>query len=223
MTSKVSFTLTSCNRFDLLEKTIKSFLKLNIYPIFEYIISDDSGSTEMYEKIKNLVDNRFKIIHNKTKLGLSKSLDNLFNEVQSDYIFHCEDDWFFDKNPMFISESIEILNENPQIHQVNVRHEYDNPHKSINNLLQTKKGTSYRLMNQHFSSMPNQIWNGYSWNPGLRRKTDYLKMFPNGVSHFGDEYNCCEHSKKFDYVTAILENTSCYHIGYNNRTQNFLP
>ena len=46
-------------------------------------------------------------------------------------------------------------------------------------------------------------------------------MFPNGFSEFGDEYLCADHTKKFNYQSAILIDTSCYHIG-NSRTENFM-
>jgi GT2 family glycosyltransferase len=222
MVTPITFTITSCNRIDLLERTINSFLDLNNYPIDEFILSDDSGDNEIYDIIVNKFGNQFNVIKNKTRLGLSKSLDNLFLKSKNEYIFHCEDDWLFDKNPNLISDSLDILSENENIHQVSVRHLYDNPHKPSGDMLYTKKMIHYRLMSQNFMSMPTQIWNGYSWNPGLRRKSDYLKMFPDGISSFGDEYLCCDHTKKFNYLSAVLENTSCYHIGYNNRTPNFM-
>ena len=217
----ITFTITSCNRIDLLEKTINSFLKLNNYPINEFLISDDSGDNEINMLLETMFSSQFTIIKNNERLGLSKSLDNLFLKSKNEYIFHCEDDWFFDGNPNMISDSLEILTENINIHQINVRHEYDNPHKPKGEFLNTKNGIRYKLMSHSFTSIPSQTWNGYSWNPGLRRKSDYLKMFPNGISEFGDEYLCCDHTKKFNYTSAILEKTSCHHIGYNNRTSNF--
>lgn len=218
----ISFTITSCNRIDLLEKTIESFLKLNTYPIDEFLMSDDSGDIVVNKKLLDKFGDKFKIITNKTRIGLSKSLDNLFNESKNEYIFHCEDDWMFEGNPNFIRESISILMDDSSIHQVNIRHEYDNPHNTISNILLTNNGVKFKLMNPKFTSLPTQTWNGYSWNPGLRRKSDYIKMFPNGISSFGDEYLCCDNTKKFNYKSASLEKTSCYHMGYNNRTKNFL-
>ena len=222
MTTPVTFTITSCNRLDLLKLTLDSFLNLNTYPIDEFIISDDSADHNVYEKIVDIVGPKFKIIRNESRLGLSKSLDNLFTLAKNEYIFHCEDDWFFEGNPNFISESLEILENFKNIHQVSIRHQSDNPHKITGKILKTKNNVRYSLLEQQFTTIPGQTWNGYSWNPGLRRKSDYLRMFPIGLSFFGDEYMCCDHTKKFNYLSANLEYTSCYHIGYNNRTKNFL-
>jgi hypothetical protein len=142
----ITLTITSCNRVDLLEKTINSFFKLNTYPIDEFILSDDSNSDEINENIKKIFGEKFKIIKNEQRVGLSKSLDNLFSQSKNEYIFHCEDDWLFDGNPNFISDSLEILIENINIHQVSVRHQYDNPHKFIGNKLKTKKSIQSALV-----------------------------------------------------------------------------
>ncbi len=221
MNTPITFTITSCNRLDLLEKTLSSFMLINNYEIDEYLMSDDSGNCEISEFLNNKYGEKFKIISNKTQVGLSKSIDNLFTSSKNEYIFHCEDDWLFDYNPNFIRDSLSILSERNDIHQVSVRHNYCNPHKTIGELLKTNTSVKYWELTQEFKSTPNQIWNGYSWNPGLRRKSDYLKMFPNGVSEFGDEYDCANHVRKYNYKSAVLEQTSCYHIGYK-RTENFI-
>lgn len=217
----VSFTITSCNRIDLLEKTLFSFSSLNNFKIDEFLISDDSGSKIIAETLDNNYGKEFKIIHNETQLGLSKSLDNLFKNVKNEFVFHCEDDWFFESNPNLVQDSLDILKEFPNIHQVYVRHQKNNPHPSHEEILTTKSGVKFKLVTQNFTSSSTHTWNGFSWNPGLRRKSDYNKMFPNGFSEFGDEYLCADHTKKFNYQSAILINTSCYHIG-NSRTENFM-
>jgi hypothetical protein len=216
----ISFTITSCNRLYLLEKTINSFFNVNEYFLDEFILSDDSGDLEINEKLKNLYGEKFKIVKNKTQIGLSKSLDNLFTNCKNEYIFHCEDDWFFESNPNMILESLEILEENRNIHQVFLRHRSDYQHPTTSDVLKTTSGFKYRLLSQNFLTSHNNNWNGYSWNPGLRRKSDYLTMFPNGISHFGDEYICSQHSRNFNYLSCTLENTSCYHLG-KDRTLNF--
>jgi hypothetical protein len=221
MKTPITFTITSCDRIDLLEKTLNSFMSINNYEIDEFIMSDDSGNEEISNHLKTKYGDKFKIISNNPKVGLSKSIDNLFSSAKNEFIFHCEDDWMFDTNLNLINDSLSILNENPDIHQVSVRHNYCNPHKPSGEKQTTSTLVEYWILNQEFRSTPTQVWNGYSWNPGLRRKSDYLKMFPNGVSEFGDEYDCANYTKKFDYKSAILVNTSCFHLGVE-RTKNFM-
>lgn len=45
--SDVTLVITSCNRFDLLKKTIESFSRNNTYPIREVIIIEDSGNFDI--------------------------------------------------------------------------------------------------------------------------------------------------------------------------------
>lgn len=213
----VSFVITTCNRLDLLEQTLTSFFELCKFPFAEYIMSDDSGDVSVYEKLQNQWGHKFTIIQNKPKLGLCRTIDKLWNHVTSEYIFHCEDDWKFDANPAVIEDSLSILQEHAYVHQVQIRHLYDTPHKPEPQLYST-------LNFVNFQKIPwwNDAWTGYSWNPGLRRKSDYQTMFPNGVQEFGDEIDCSKHSMKFDYLAVLLENTSCAHIGYDRHTENFI-
>lgn len=215
MIEPISFTITTCNRLDLLAQTLDSFFKLNKYPIDEFIMCDDSGDDNVYSNLVSLYGDRFKIIQNKPKLGLAKSIDKLFSEAKNEYIFHCEDDWFFSGNPNFISDSLKILNEDKSIHQVWVRHQFDLEIqlKEYKNLEGNEKYKLIPIVGQ---------WNGYSYNPGLRRKSDYKNFFTNGVAEIGDELNCAIHSAKFNYKSVLLNNTACHHIGYNRHTQNFI-
>ena len=59
---EITLCLTSCNRWNLLEKTIDSFLRLNNYPIKEYLIHEDSNNQEIYQKIQNKYGYLFKTI-----------------------------------------------------------------------------------------------------------------------------------------------------------------
>lgn len=208
---KVSVTMTTCGRLDLLKRTIDSFHETNSYPIDEFIIvNDDPESSHI---LNELYGDKYTIINNDINYGQTKSLDIVFNSCVNEYIFHLEDDWFFDLSNDYIQDSITILKGNENIHQVWVRHEYDNPHKTIGNVIITD-GVRYRLVDPNF----NNSWNGYSWNPGLRRKSDHIKMFPNGISAFKDELACAIHTKNFNYKTVLLDKTCCYHIGYNRTT-----
>jgi hypothetical protein len=210
---KITVTITSCKRIDLLKQTIASFLKTNTYPIYEYIvINDDPLSRDVVEDVfKDL--NNCRIVHNSVNYGLKKSLDIVFNMVTTDYFFHLEDDWYFEDKNDYIKNSLTLLENLPQVHQVWVRHAHDTLHPIINNVLHCN-GVEYCDVDPNF----NGVWNGYSWNPGLRRKCDYLRMFPNGVAEFKNEMECAVHSRQFDYKVVQLNKTSCYHIGYNRST-----
>ncbi len=219
----ITVCLTSCGRFNLLKTTLDSFFALNQHPdlIEKFIITEDSGKVEMQEKILAQYGDRVELIFNETNKGLFKSLDNMYGQIQTDYIFHCEDDWMFQGNGNFLKESIDILDERKDLHQVWLR-----PIRSINDWVETNSQNlnskmEFRIMKaQHCGD-----WCGFSFNPGLRRLSDYKTMFPNGYSEFlldksivYSEHNCNLVAAKQGYRAAILMQSACDHIGHGQST-----
>ena len=122
---EVSLVITSCGRFDLLKKTLDSFFEKNTYPIKKIIITEDSTEGEKLKKLLSKYENReFHIIINKERLGQLKSIDRAYKEVDTEYVFHCEDDWEFLKEG-FIEKSMEILEEDPKILLIGLRDKDD--------------------------------------------------------------------------------------------------
>jgi hypothetical protein len=194
MSQSVAFVLTSCGRWDLLEKTLDSFLECNTYPIKDYIIVEDSGNKDIVERIKSKYP-FVQILENEIPIGQLKSIDKAYSAVTTPYIFHCEDDWFFHTEGDFIKESIDILESSPACLQVWLRDNEDNPHKS-------------------YDVVPEwEGWNGFSFNPGLRRLSDYGLIRP--YSQYKDERAIDQKYKSLGYYSKILPKTYCYHIGYN--------
>ena len=222
MPKLITVCLTSCNRFDLLKKTLDSFFNLNSYPIERFIITEDSTNIAMKENILKEYADKIELIFNEVNLGAYKSIDNMYNLVNTEYIFHCEDDWLFSGNSNFIKESIDILEEKKDIHQVWLRGHNDIQYAIEPQILSLSNGFSYKMI----SSDHGGGWNGYSLNAGVKRLSDYSKMFPNGLSEFilkdkksvFTEHNCMLNTKKFGYRAAILLNSACQHIGGGRST-----
>ena len=70
----VSFLMSVYNGEQFLEKSIEAIEK-QTYKNFEAIIINDGSTDKTKEKLNALSDIRFKIIHNETNLGLTKSLN----------------------------------------------------------------------------------------------------------------------------------------------------
>lgn len=214
MEEKISVTLTHYRRLELLDRTISSFLKTNKYPVDEFFIIDDSGDDYYNSQIKAKYSDVATIIINSQNIGQRRSLDILFNSCKNDYIFHLEEDWLFDTDTPYIEQSMLILKNKLDIHQVHIRHRNDNPHPVIGDI-QYVQGVGYKFLDSDFRG----VWNGFSFNPGLRRKSDLLKMFPKGLVEFKDEMQASLHTRKFNYKAVSLENTACRHIGWGVTTQ----
>lgn len=224
MEKKVTFVLTSCNRPKLLEITLQSFFKYNTYPLTKVIIIDDSG-------IKNCIDNclkyipeniESKIIYNEKNLGHAKSIDIAYSFVDTEYIFHCEDDWeFYDSG--FIEKSLEILEKDEKIITVMIR-PYENLKilrrgPSINSVTSKIFDNLYRLVIKSKKG-----WTGFTFNPGLRRKKDYDKIKPySDISVKGCivEYKLQFIYDNLGYKAAVTLSNKGYirHIGFENTTK----
>ena len=207
----ITIIVTSCDRFDLLERTLDSFFALNKYPFVDFHVNNDSFNCVPF-KLKQ----KYNAItwHEGVKRGLSTSWDYLISLVKTEYFFNIEDDWYFEGNPNFIEESIEILNQG--YHQVWIRDSKDHQHKLSNCIFSVNYKDDYI----HYKEVEKiKDWCGFTFNPSVRKLLDWLNLFPNGVKGV-DEIDLSR--KVYDiYQAASLVNSSCKHIGWNRHTKNF--
>lgn len=224
----VSLVITSCNRSDLLNITLKSFFKFNTYPIKKVIVIEDSGIKGCIdESVKHIPENiEQKIIYNETNIGQIKSIDIAYSFVETEYIFHCEDDWeFYDYG--FIEKSLDILSINDKIYTVWLR-EYQNYRVVMNGHPVNPQiiNNIYHIL-MPFKERTN-IWSGFTFNPGLRRLKDYKLFMPYSSYKNSKECNCGGVEQalsnlyfKNSYISAITLNEKGYvkHIGWDNPTK----
>lgn len=219
MTS-VSLCITSYNRFHFLVQTVNSFLALNSYPLEKIVIIEDSTNLIMREQILSTWGDKIELIFNDIRLGQPASIDKAYQTITSKYIFHSEDDYLYEGNTNFIKDSIDILEERSDVHQIWCRHRDDlsNYLGDLNSILESN--TLYTSTNIPYQLLFPRIggdWCGFSWNPGLRRLSDYQTMFPNGLADCvmpGDvsslaEARCDHHAREQGYRAAYLINACC--------------
>ena len=203
---EISFVLTSCGRFDLLRRTLASFLEHNDTKIEKYIIVEDSGDDSVRDVLAEFRDVEFDLIVNQNKRGQLWSIDLAYERVRTPYIFHCEDDWLFTKSG-FMEPSLTLLEDFPDVVQVLVRDLTDEKH-GVRGELQTHKGVSF------YAPMPADHPNVrcYSFNPGLRRLSDYKKI--GWFRLILNEKNISDLARQMGYWQVRLENGGVQHIGY---------
>ena len=213
----VTAVFTSCGRFDFLEKTIQSFTKYNTYPIEKYIVIENSGKKNIERELKNITKNlkNCQIIINENNIGQISSIDKAYSFIETEYIFHCEDDWeFLDKG--FIQKSIDLLKFDKRIINVNLRIRFDGEKGSmhpISHLLKTNKENFYHEYIPGYLD----IWHGFSWNPGLRRLSDYDEIKP--YKQYNDESGVGNKYFSSGKISACLKNSYCKHIGTDSITE----
>ena len=165
----ITLVITSCGRLNLLQRTVRSFLAYNTYPIKEAIIIEDSGKLDLRSQLAIDLPFPVKFIHNQINLGQIKSIDTAYAEVKTPYIFHCEDDWEFFK-PGFIETSLDILRRDPKVICVWLRAYADTNEHPIERLPHGR----YNYMALGFD----RFWHGFTFNPGLRRTRDCMRLHP---------------------------------------------
>ncbi|MDE0705470.1 MAG: hypothetical protein OXH59_17300 [Rhodospirillaceae bacterium] len=167
--------LTSCGRFDLLEQTLASLLPRLDGPLAEVLIAEDSGDKQVFDVVQQFIGkfSGIEVIINDPPLGQVKSIDKLYSRIDTEWIFHCEDDWEFFADG-FIGKSFAILNEFDRYSMVSLRERGKFGDDQFFPDPISASGVEFFALNP--SARP--IWAGLSFNPGLRRMRDYKIVGP---------------------------------------------
>ena len=231
----VTLVITSCNRPELLKRTLESFVRMNTYPIKKTFLIDDSGKVGCnedaiitYKELLNITS-----LYNDKNIGQVESIDKVYSYVRTKWIFHCEEDWVFLK-PGFIEKSMKVFNDNPseKIYTVWLR-----PHNSTSGhpIIHDNLNRGYYMMKPDFSYVSDGItytWGGITFNPGLRKTTDCLlhhpysltcdKMIAHGKEYVG-EYIINKKYVDSGYFAYILDDPNGHvdHIGWNDHIKRF--
>jgi hypothetical protein len=171
MKHNVTVVITSSNRHDLLERTLDSFFACNTYEGVKRILiwEDSHFYPHFVDTSEKYAGRNISVLHTRPRLGQLLGIDVAYKYVDTEYIFHCEDDWeFYGKS--FIETSFPILESSAKILQVHLRKLDDVLPKGT--LLYTLDAAKkFALIRE--GRRDNFLWHGFSFNPGLRRLADY--------------------------------------------------
>ena len=207
--SNITLVITSCDRLPLLKHTVESFTNFADIVPGKTILIENSGKNISEQNLKDclkLMPNS-QIIINSHNMGQIRSIDKAYALVDTQYIFHLEDDWeFYDTG--FMAKSLDVLQQIPNIINVNLRRRNDGTRGSmhpVSELMTTSTGTKYHTYNFGY----NGIHHGFAFNPGLRRLADY-KVIGRYQDH-GNEEQVGDLYRKYGYQAACLEQCYCKH------------
>ena len=208
----ITVCLTSCGRWNLLEKTISSLLSnWDGKPPAAFYIHDDSGALDvvLVKELERFLMRHWQIMaewSNTNRKGQVHAIDTLYAKVTTPYIFHCEDDWEF-YNSGFVGDSKSVLQSEPKCACVWIRHPNDrNGHRTLPGVKLTKKGVRYQQLAHRYKG----DWHGFTWNPGLRRLSDYK-----AVGKFSD---FCEWRDNDHAIAEKQYNKKYYDLGFVGMT-----
>jgi hypothetical protein len=210
--------LTSCGRHDLLDRTLQSFRAFNTYEGIKRLIVVEDGDGDPAEVCAK---HGAELLRLSARMGQTAAIDRAYAEVDTNYIFHLEDDWEFYREG-FIEKSRSILEVDPSTLLVWLRAWNDtNGHP----LSFVSPDRSFGVMAAGHDSW----WYGFTFNPALRRLADYRRIgsvtehrLENYPWHGGGAHEAALNAAyyKLGYRAVILDETGYVrHIGWGRHVK----
>lgn len=129
---EITIALTSCGRFDLLERTIASIKQTIDLSKYRKILTEDSQDEAHIANMKKAKESGFLQDWEVIFTGWSwkenlyerhySALERLYKDISTKYVFHCEDDQIFRKTDFdYFAWSYDVLEKYPKIALVLLR------------------------------------------------------------------------------------------------------
>jgi hypothetical protein len=204
--------ITSCNRPAYLQETLQSLLASDLTGIARIIVIEDSASPDIAPLVARILGGLPHLfLQNDGNRGQIYAIDRAYAHVETDYVYHAEDDWIFPQG-LRLSESRAVLDHHPAISAILGRNLKKYPRKRI---MRNKHGpivchagtTAFVKVDMSWSD----TWGGFSFNPGLRRMADYHALGRYG--QIGPEAQISRHYRTKGMCTAFLLGGQITHIG----------
>jgi hypothetical protein len=205
----IPFCVTTCKRFDLFLQTILS-VRDNVLDFKKYIdriiISDDGSANEDIDKMRDIIHAYFDIIPiiKSGQIGHADSLNRLYVGLNSDFAFHCEDDWQFLEPREYIHDALSIMEACPAVGQICFR-KYDG--------FETFNHNSIEYQLQNYIQIDGNLYNGFTLNPCVFRMEALKTCLPfQKIEWFEDKAGTAFHNAKWN--KANLNGMYLAHIGF---------
>jgi GR25 family glycosyltransferase involved in LPS biosynthesis len=227
----VTFTVTTCKRYDLFTESMNSFLNCctDLHRIDNWLCVDDNSSQEDREKMRQ--NYPFFTFYFKTVLekGHPRSMNIIRDSVKTPYIFHIEDDWKFFCKRDYITDCLDIVSQDPKIGQCLLNKNYIEVEsvRVVGGISKvTDKGKRYYIhehcksqeetdaFNRKHGGMSNcAYWPYFSFRPSLfqTKIIQELGEFNEMIGHFEMDYSYRYRDK--GYISAFFESIYCLHTG----------
>lgn len=228
----IMFSITSCKRFDLFEKTMNSFINCceDVHLINKWICVDDNSTDADRKLMKEQYPFFTFIFKTEKEKGHPKSMNIILDNIgDAKYLIHVEDDWhFFDKRN-YVSEGLEILNENVEQVLFNVNYAEIELYKMPINggIPKYTKNSKRYILHEHYDNSSleykefmqshggsaNAYWKHFSFRPSIAKTNVFKELgrYNEKASHFELEY--AERFLKKGYKSAFFDNVNCLHTG----------
>ena len=211
--------LTSCGRFDLLGRTLVSLLPHLEGPVAKLAITEDSGDPAIHDVIRRFSGSglKFEVLVNEPPIGQYRSIDKLYSRVETEWVFHCQDDWEFFSDG-FIEASFAVLKESDRYSMVGLRAASEFHPGYIGPRLATRSGVAYHIADPAVAG----AYAALTLNPGLRRMRDYRIVGPySDFRALVSETRIARCYLELGYRMAYLAEPAVRHIGWERHVAEF--
>lgn len=224
----ITFSITTCKRLDLFEKTMNSFLHccLDHHLIYRWICVDDNSSLQ--DRKQMMEQYPFMEFYWKSKIekGHAQSMNIILNKVKTPFLFHMEDDWCFFHPDYYLSKCLSVLHDHESFGQCLINRNYSETESD--NILggqfcKTDMGIPYYIhdytndMNEFYTKYGSgsncAYWPHYSLRPGMNKMSSLLSTgtYNTNADHFEMDF-AYKYVEK-GYKTCFLNDIRCIHIG----------
>jgi GR25 family glycosyltransferase involved in LPS biosynthesis/GT2 family glycosyltransferase len=226
----ITVTITTCKRLDLFRRTMTSFMHncTDLHLVDRWLCVDDNSSDEDRRVMRDLYPFVEFIWKTPAEKGHAVSMNRLRQEIKTPWVWHMEDDWEFIRAAPYLSECLQVLQEDTGYGQCLVNQNYmeiasDLPTIKGGIPCTTTGGVRY-LEHEHLSrdvfaakygegQLQNAYWPHYSLRVGLTRRQVFetVGAFSEVSEHFELEYARRYLAK--EYKTTFLRGIAAIHIG----------
>ena len=208
--------LTIGKRPELLRQTLDSLIsKIE----FEHVIAINDFNDEETNTVFRELCPQGQLINLGIQVGHHAAVDYMYSQVKTKYIFHCEDDWFFEHTPDIESYKA-YLNQYRRMTCICLR-KWSDFHFDEKQIAQLKFEDSDFIRTVHMDHMHEQ-WHGYSFNPHFAQK-DLWQSFSGGFSKFKKERHISRYLRSKNRKMIYLAEGLCHHIGQHDSIANPPP
>lgn len=199
--------VTSCRRFDLLEKTLASMHPwLGKFPN-RILVEDSNDRPQLFNDLES---DGFTILINGSRQGQHKSIDNAYGKVETEYVFHCEDDWEFLVEPNFCAAKHILkngINGHTRISVITFRDTTENKENDQREYIDYElMGSSYR-----YSFKQKSKYNSFTFNPSILRRD--LRNTTGLYAEFLTEGSIARYLRRREYVVVTQVPGVVRHLG----------
>ena len=200
--------ILSCDRLDVLDKTVMSFLATRDY-VTKMVLLDDSGRQELFPELVAKYGSFCDVIMFPRNRSQWFAMDFMVSYCDTDYIFYLEDDWEL-LRPGYLNASKRVLEARRDVGIVDISWRtfeeqcFDTYDRTlVDGMFYWKK--PWRISDHHL------VWYAWCGSPNLRRRDDLLML--GRVEKWHSETNIDRKFAALGFKGVFLNGQYAVHLG----------